>query len=172
MSNIYELPKEIEEALNKYYECFDEDWCLIVSPEEFEEINKWLQELQNKKEELINWFLSDRVNKQAENAGLDMEIKRLQDRIKRNNNKIKFIESFIDFNFKDDYKKPIQHWNFTISYRKSKATIIENKELIPKEYIKERVSYSEDKTAIKKALEAWEEVKGAKLEERLNLNIK
>ena len=91
MSNIYELPKEIEEALNKYYECFDEDWCLIVSPEEFEEINKWLQELQNKKEELINWFLSDRVNKQAENAGLDMEIKRLQDRIKRNNNKIKFI---------------------------------------------------------------------------------
>jgi len=46
---IYELEQNITEALNNYYKCFDEDGELIVTPQEYDEINKGLVELQNKK---------------------------------------------------------------------------------------------------------------------------
>ena len=66
--NIYELPKEIEQALEKYYSCFDEDTGeMIVEDEVFEKIQAELFELQNKKEELLEWYLKDRLNKKAEN---------------------------------------------------------------------------------------------------------
>jgi len=172
MWNIYNLPKEIEEALDKYYLCFDEDWCLIATDEELEIANKEIQELQNKREELIDWFLKDRQNKKAENEWLALEIQRLQARQKRNNDKISFIEKFIDWSFKDTYKKPINYWSFTISYRNSKQTIIEDENLIDNKYKKEVTKTSIIKADIKKAIEAGEKVTGAKIVENLNLTIK
>jgi len=66
--SIYTLPKEIEQALERYYSCFDEDTGeMIVEDEVFEKIQAELFELQNKKEELLEWYLKDRLNKKAEN---------------------------------------------------------------------------------------------------------
>ena len=42
---IHELNEKITQALNKYYECFDDEtWELIVSDEEFTKIEKELEE--------------------------------------------------------------------------------------------------------------------------------
>ncbi len=171
--NIYELPKEIEQALEKYYSCFDEDTGeMIVEDEVFEKIQAELFELQNKKEELLEWYLKDRLNKKAENEWIQMEIQRLQDRVARNNKKIERVEKIVDYQFREDYTKPIALWNFTIAYRKSKSTIIEDENIIDFKYKKEKVSISIDKTAIKKAIESGEQVKWARISENMNLTIK
>lgn len=60
----------------------------------------------------------------------------------------------------------------SIGWRKSEAIEIENEDALPKEFIKEKVTYSPDKTLIKQAIKAGKEVAGARLVERNNLQIK
>jgi len=69
MSNIYELPKEIEEALFNYYGCFDEETGELTAEEEvFKKAEAALFELQNQKQELLEWYLKDRANRLADNV--------------------------------------------------------------------------------------------------------
>lgn len=59
-----------------------------------------------------------------------------------------------------------------LSFRTSKAVVVTDESKLDKKYVKETVSYTVDKTAIKTALDKGEEVQGAVLEERKNLQIK
>ena len=60
-----------------------------------------------------------------------------------------------------------------ISTRKSEAIEIINEDLLPKELCKHiPESYKADKTLIKKALKAGNEIEGAKIVKKLNLQIK
>lgn len=174
--NIYQLPKEIEKALFKYYSCFDEDTGeLIVEEELLKQSEKDLFNLQNKKEELLDWYLRDRANKIAENAWLQKEIDRLSARQKSNKSRINRVEKIVDYNFWEMYNgKAIAFGNFTVNYRKTKATIIDNEELIPEKFVKREMieKVSIPKTDIKKAIESWEEVPWARIQENKNLTIK
>lgn len=58
-----------------------------------------------------------------------------------------------------------------ISFRKSSKVVIEQEDLIPKKFIKEKVSTSIDKTELKKALKEGN-VLGASIEETQNIQIK
>lgn len=59
-----------------------------------------------------------------------------------------------------------------ISFRKSEQTIIDNIDLLPKEYINEKITYTANKTLIKAALKAGEVVDGAHIEVVKNIQIK
>lgn len=59
-----------------------------------------------------------------------------------------------------------------ISFRKSEQTIIDNAELLPSEFVKEKVTYTPDKTAIKNAIKAGQDVPGAHVESVNNIQIK
>lgn len=59
-----------------------------------------------------------------------------------------------------------------ISFRKSEQTIIDNAEMIPSEFVKEKVTYTPDKTAIKNAIKAGQDVPGAHVETVNNIQIK
>ena len=59
-----------------------------------------------------------------------------------------------------------------ISFRKSEQTIIDNAELLPSEFVKEKVTYTPDKTAIKNAIKAGQDVPGAHVETVNNIQIK
>lgn len=59
-----------------------------------------------------------------------------------------------------------------ISFRKSEQTIIDNAELLPSEFVKEKVTYAPDKTAIKNAIKAGQDVPGAHIETLNNIQIK
>lgn len=59
-----------------------------------------------------------------------------------------------------------------ISFRKSEQTIIDNAELLPSEFVKEKVTYAPDKTAIKNAIKAGQDVPGAHVETVNNIQIK
>lgn len=61
---------------------------------------------------------------------------------------------------------------FKASFRKSKAVEILDEAQIPAEFMRETVKIEPDKTAIRKAIESGQEVAGAKIEERQNLQIK
>ena len=169
---IYEIEQEIELALEKYYNCFNEDWELIATDEEFDIAEKELTEFQNKKSEFLEWILKSRANRLSDIAWIDNEIKRLSEIKQRIQRKINQSESFIEKIVKPNYQwKTINYWLFSVWFRKSKQTIIEDESLL-KKYKKIKVILSYDKTAIKKDLEAWKEVKGARIQEVDNLQIK
>lgn len=60
----------------------------------------------------------------------------------------------------------------SVSFRKSEQTVIDDFEMIPKEYIKEKVTYSADKAAIKAAIKAGATIDGAHIETVQNIQIK
>jgi len=170
---IYEIQIEIETALENYLECFNEDWELIVSEEEYAKIESELQELQNKKSDYMEWLMKTRANRLASIQGIDSEIERLVKMKESIQKKVDKTDRFIDKLVSKDYNgKTINYWLFSVGYRKSKATVIDNEELIPTEYKKEKVSVSIDKTLIKKDIEAGKFIEWARIEERMNLFIK
>ena len=59
-----------------------------------------------------------------------------------------------------------------ISFRKSEQTIIDNAEMLPSEFVKEKITYAPDKTAIKNAIKAGQDVPGAHVETVNNIQIK
>jgi ribosomal protein L17 len=67
-----------------------------------------LFELQNKKDELIEWILQNRANNIAKSNSIDTEIKRLTEIKKLIDKKVEKSDKFIDFIIKKDYKdKPM-----------------------------------------------------------------
>lgn len=173
MTNIYQLEQDIELALDKYLYCFNEDWELVVNENNFKIIEKELEELQNKKSDFLEYLCKSRANNLASITWIDTEIKRLTEMKQGIEKKINKTEWFIEKIVKPLYNgKTINYGLFQVWFRKSKATIIEDESLIWDEYKKEKVSITIDKTAIKKDLEAWKNIKWARIEERENLNIK
>lgn len=59
-----------------------------------------------------------------------------------------------------------------ISWRKSEQTVIDNVEAVPEQYKRTEVIVTPDKAAIKKAISSGQEIPGAHVEEKQNLQIK
>ena len=77
-------------------------------------------------------MLKKRANSEANISGLSEEIKRLQDRVTRENKTIEQMEKMIKY-FLPTIEKPLTISNWSVSYRKSEKTIID-KELIGEEW--------------------------------------
>ena len=60
----------------------------------------------------------------------------------------------------------------TFGTRKSSSVIVEDVNALPGEYKKVKVTETADKTAIKKALKAGEQIEGCSIQESINLKIK
>ncbi len=172
--NLYKLEIEIEEVLEKYYNCFDEDWIQIVTDEEFQTINSELLDLQNRKSDFIEWLLKKRVNINSDILWLDSEIKRLQDMKKSLLSQSEKTENFIENIVSKTYEwKPIIYWSFKVSFRKSEQLIVDNQDLVPNE-LKKHIpeSYIIDKTELKKLIKNWELIEWVHIEEKSNLQIR
>ena len=63
-------------------------------------------------------------------------------------------------------------WRCAVSFRKSEAVEIEDETLLPPELKTEKITYTPNKTAIKEAIKAGQEIPGAQLVERMNPTIK
>lgn len=63
-------------------------------------------------------------------------------------------------------------WRCAVSFRKSEAVEIDDEALLPHELKTEKITYTPNKTAIKEAIKAGQEISGARLVERLNASIK
>ncbi len=61
---------------------------------------------------------------------------------------------------------------YTFSLRKSEAVSVDDMALLPKDFIKTKIEESADKTAIKQAIKSGQDVPGATIEARMNVQIK
>ena len=174
--NIYNLPKEVETALAKYYACFDpETGELVVEDSILAKAQKELDEMENTGNEILGWKLQDRANAIARATMYSNEIERLSACMKREQKQASQADMLIERAFESIYDgKPMTIGTFTLSYRKSEATNIVDESLIPSQYLKtpEPPAPKPDKTAIKEAIKAGTLVPGAEIETRQNLQIK
>ena len=63
-------------------------------------------------------------------------------------------------------------WRCAVTFRKSEAVEIADESLLPPELKTEKITYTPNKTAIKEAIKAGEEIPRCKLVERMNPTIK
>jgi uncharacterized coiled-coil DUF342 family protein len=109
-------------------------------------------------------------NKENLISNIDAEIDRLKEMKKRTVNEIDRIKNYLSMavdtfgNFETGLHK--------ISNRISKSVEITDCNQLPKEYLKEKIEISADKTAIKKAIESGINISGALLVTKSNLQIK
>ena len=102
-------------------------------------------------------------NLNSEADAIDAEIKRLSGRKSARMNRVKSLKTYLIGNMSVLDKKTIECDLFSISRQKGRMSVfIDSQDALPEEYLK--VSVSPDKTAIKKAIDSGEEVKGAHLE--------
>lgn len=98
------------------------------------------------------------------------EIKRLQALKASVDNSSSYIKEYLKTVLIEKGIEKVKENNISISFRKSTAVEVYDLEMLPTEY--QSVTVTANKTAISKALKEGEEVKGATLVERQNLQIK
>ena len=108
----------------------------------------------------------------SEAQQIDAQIKRLKarkDGMKRRADTLKNL--MLDAMTSTGLKK-VSDPLVTVYLRKSTATIVDERDILPKDLLRVKVETSPDLIAIGKKLKAGEVVPGAHLEERQNVNIK
>jgi hypothetical protein len=109
-------------------------------------------------------------NKENLISNIDAEIDRLKEMKKRTENEIDRIKNYLSMAV--DTFGNFETGLYKISNRISKIVEVTDCNQLPKEYLKEKIEISADKTAIKKAIESGENISGALLVTKSNLQIK
>ena len=108
-------------------------------------------------------------NEQAEIDAIKAEEKRLSDRRRVKENKVKLLKEYMLQSMDATQTKKLVTPKVYISTRKSQKVVIDNEARIPRQFIK--ITESVNKTEIKKALKSGA-VDGAHMEESVNLTLK
>ena len=151
--NIYDINRAIENCVTEDGEVIDE---------------QALTELMMAKEEKIENVACWIKNLTAEAEAIKAEKERLAERQKKAEEKAESLKKWLAFALEGEKFTTAR---VAISYRKSVSVQVDES-LLDKKYMKEKVTYTPDKTALKKALQAGENIEGAYLEEKQNIQIK
>ena len=159
-TNLFEITNDIIELIGKFEEAEGE-----ITEELSNQFNITKGELQNK----ALGYRAVILNAEGDNETIDKEIKRLQALKKKNNTLIDVLKFRLlgAVNLFGDFKAG----TCTFKTRKSTSVLIEDSELLPKKYFVKKVTVSVDKKQIATALKEGKKVKGASLQENLNLKI-
>lgn len=164
---LYEINAQIEAILDRLFSEVDEETG-EVKPEILEELDQMQEERVNKLE-AIGCFIK---NLEADAKAIKEEIDNLKKRAEAKQKKADRLREYVANNILSNDETKIETARICLSFRTSKQVSILDDAKIPKEYLTEKVSYSPDKTAIKKAIEAGKIVEGCELIEKKNLQIK
>lgn len=166
---LYELVSEEQKLNELFLAAIDEETGEIRDNETLEELETELKNaLVNKSEGIIKVIR----NQESDLEMVTAEIERLTNLKNRIKKEIENFKSYIKFNMKKMDIKKIETSLGTISLRQSTATEIYDEASLPKEFLKEKITYTPSKTEIKKAIESGQEVKGARLVVNTSLTIK
>lgn len=106
----------------------------------------------------------------ADNDGIQKEIKRLQNVKKANENLANRLKANMDESLKAIGSDKLKCGTFTFSYRKTKSVEILDLNALPSDY--KAIEYKPNKNAIKKAINDGEAVAGAALVEKNTLQLR
>lgn len=166
---LYELVQEEKHLQDLFLAAIDEETGEIKDAVVLDNLEKELKNaLAIKSAGII------KVVRQQE-SNIDMvsaEIERLQNVKKRMQKGLDNFKNYIKFEMKQMEVKKIETSLGTLSLRQSTATEVFDENILPKKFMKEKITYTPSKTDIKKAIEAGEEVEGARLILNTSLVIK
>ena len=179
MANLYEIDYQLR--VLEDYMC-DPDTGELLDEDSF---NVKFDEIQMALNDKIESSMCFYKNLQADIEAFKAEEKNLAQRRKVKENLAerikKRIDSYIQHQFTDEegnlHKDELNKYKFEtprvkISYRKSDSVDVYDIDSLPKEYIKEKVEVSADKTALKKDIKSGKEINGAKIVTNLNMQVK
>ena len=145
---------------------FDEETGEVL----FDEENLSSLELErNKKLEAVALYIK---SLEAEAEAMKAELKKLADRREAKERKAERLRAYISNSMQALGDTKLETAKVALSFRKSESVDVYDPVLLPEEYIKTKVTTAPDKTAIKAAIKAGQEVAGATLEVKQNLQIK
>ena len=145
---------------------FDEETGEVL----FDEENLTELELErNKKLEAVALYIK---SLEAEAEAMKAEAKKLADRREAKERKAERLLSYISNSMHALGDTKLETAKVALSFRKSEAVEVYDPVLLPAEFTKTKTTVTPDKTAIKAAIKAGQEVAGATLEIKKNLQIK
>ena len=145
---------------------FDEETGEIL----FDEENLTALEMErNKKLESVALYIK---SLEAEAEAMKAESKKLADRREAKERKAERLRSYITNSMQALGDTKLETAKVALSFRKSESVDVYDPVLLPAEYTKTKTTVTPDKTAIKAAIKAGQEVAGATLEVKQNLQIK
>lgn len=166
---LYELVSEEQKLNELFLTAIDEETGEIRDNETLEQLETELKNaLVNKSEGIIKVIR----NQESDLEMVTAEIERLTNLKNKMKKEIENFKSYIKFNMKKMELKKVETSLGNISLRQSTVTEIYDEASLPKEFLKEKITYTPSKTEIKKAIESGQEVKGARLVVNTSLTIK
>jgi hypothetical protein len=160
MSTLYEITIEQKNLINEIEQMEGE-----LTPETEQRLIINESQLQQKSIAYLEVIRA----KESFNYLIDGEIKRLQQLKKINNNVVERLNDNLLLAVKTFGEFTVGTQKF--GTRKSSQVIVEDVNSLPKEYKTIKVTESADKVALKKAIQAGEEIKGVHIQENINLKI-
>ena len=108
----------------------------------------------------------------ARKSEIDTEIERLKQMSDVIGSRITYLKNAVSEVLTQCGIERIEGIHATISFRASEQTIIDDESEIPDEYIATKITTTPDKTKIKNAIKAGQDVPGARIESKRNIQIK
>ena len=142
--------------------CIDEETGEIIDIEQLEK----LQIERNAKIENVACWIK---NLEADAAAIKAEADRLAERAKKAQNKAADLKIWLSGVLSG---QKFDSARCAVSWRKSEKVEIEDETKVPKAYLIKKITYSPDKTAIKNMIKSGKKVRGCKLVQNLNAQIK
>ena len=166
---LYEINKEIEDALNNIYSSMDEE-----TGEVDETYVNQLEDLQMKRDEKLDNIGAYIKNLMAEAKMLKEEEQALKARRESKERRVESLKNYVASNLAGQEIQKFESARVCFSFRKSKAVVIDEAyiENIPSEYLIAQEPKI-DRKALKADIEAGKDLDGiAHIEEKQNLQIK
>lgn len=170
MSSLYELDNGIMELLENGFNLA----CVDPETGEIDEVKaaEYLETLQLDRTAKVENIAVYIKSLDSEAAAIKAEEKKLKERREAKERKAERLRDYLKASMLLQNESKFETARVALSFRSSKTVVVSDIEKLDKEYIKEKVEYSADKTAIKKAIESGVIIDGAYIEEKQNLQIK
>lgn len=166
---LYELVQEEQHLNDLFLAAIDEETGEIKDSEILDELETELKNaLTTKSAGIIKVIRQQESDIEIVEAEIE-RLKAVKERMKKG---VEGFKHYIKYNMVQMDLKKIETPLGNLSLRQTTATDIYDESVLPKEFLKEKITYTPSKTDIKKALQNGEEVPGARLVVNTNLNIK
>lgn len=167
MASLYEIDENIRRCIDSIFDNVDEETGEIADAD-----FSALEELKAERKVKIENIVLYAKNLASEASAIKDEEIILAERRKRLERKCERLKGIVASSMEQHEEKELSSPRYCAKIRFSEATEITDENLIPEEFVNVKVEKKPDKTAIKKAIKAGQEVSGAKLVVNVNLSIK
>ena len=165
---LYDIDQKIIEIIENGYVIDEESGEFFDSPEA---VSAKLEELEYDRTAKIENIALYIKNMESLVNSIKAEEKLLADRRRAREKRIESLKNYLTSSMVAANENGIETSKVCISFRKSESVVV-NETILDKQYLAEKVTYSPDKTAIKKAIKEGIAVDGAYIETKYNLQLK